>query len=39
MLGSEGSQTAPARPSGKGRSQNGTAWESEESQAKASAPF
>jgi len=29
MLGSEGSQTAPARPSGKGRSENGTPWESE----------
>jgi hypothetical protein len=30
MLGSEGSQTAPARPFGAGRLENGTAWESEE---------
>ena len=30
MLGSEGSQTAPARPFGTGRLENGTAWESEE---------
>jgi len=30
MLGSEGSQTAPARPFGTGRLENGIAWESEE---------